>query len=225
MGLFDKDNEYPDGVVTGRFFKAVDRAASVQAPAIRSYVERVKSKHPDKSAAELQEVLDGQFKKVTVGSGAGTGGLAAMPGIGTLVSLAGIAGESVLILELCGFYTLASAELKGIDISSEAHRRALVLAAVSGLSGNELISALTAEGSLKSITSLRGIKGASSRDLKVVNSALGRIAMKQVRKRFRGALVRKVMPFGIGALLGARENAKISDALVKQVRELLDELN
>ena len=148
-----------------------------------------------------------------------------MPGIGTLLSLGSIAGESVVLLEACGLYALASAQLHGINIDDEQRRRTIILTAVSGASGNELVQALTEDGALTSIKSLRGLKNASGKDLLAVNSMLGRIAFKQMRKRFGGALVRKILPFGVGAVLGARANRKIADGMISQVRRLMSELD
>lgn len=237
MGIFSKKDkkqestnladrsDYPSGPIAGRFFSAVDSAASVQGPAVRSYVKKLESKHSAKSLEEKQQILDKHFRTLATGSGLGTGGLAAMPGIGTLLSLGSIAGESVVLLEACGLYALASAQLHGINIDDEQRRRTIILTAVSGTSGNELVQALTEDGALTSIKSLRGLKNASGKDLLAVNSMLGRIAFKQMRKRFGGALVRKILLFGVGAVLGARANRKIADGMISQVRRLMSELD
>lgn len=236
MGLFSRKKsseatpalheraDYPSGPIAGRFFAAVDRAASVQEPAVRKYVQKLDSKHSAKSLEERQAILDKQFRNLATGSGMGTGGLAAMPGIGTLASLGGIAGESILLLEACGLYALASAELHGVNISDEQHRRALILVTVSGASGNELIQALTQDGALTSVKSLRGLKNASGKELIAINSTLGRMAFKQMRKRFSGALMKKILPFGLGAVLGARANRKIADHMIEQVHGVIADM-
>lgn len=112
-------SSYPSGPIAGRFFTGVDRAVKVQAPVIESYVKKLQDKNPGKSVSEHQEALDKRFRTIATGSGVGTGGLAAVPGIGTMMSLAGIAGESVALLEVCSLYALASAKLHGLDISDE----------------------------------------------------------------------------------------------------------
>lgn len=221
---FSQLEDYPQGAVAGRFFSAVDRAASVQQPAIRNYVKKLNENHGGKSVEERQAILDKHFRNLAVGSGAGTGGLAAMPGIGTLASLGGIAGESVLLLEACGLYALASAELHGVDIKDEQHRRALILTTVSGASSNDLVDALTQDGALTSVKSLRGLRNASGKEMVAINSTLGRIAFKQMRKKFGGALLKKLLPFGVGAVLGARANKKIAEHMTQQVRRVITEL-
>lgn len=37
------NKEYPSGPIAGRFFKGVDRAASVQQPAVHAYVQKVEA--------------------------------------------------------------------------------------------------------------------------------------------------------------------------------------
>ncbi|QNH96303.1 hypothetical protein [Corynebacterium anserum] len=221
---FSDLKDYPQGAVAGRFFSAVDRAASVQQPAIRSYVQKLNAKHSGKSVEERQSILDKHFHNLAVGTGTGTGGLAALPGIGTLASIGGIAGESVILLEACGLYALASAELHGIDVGDEQHRRALILTTISGASSNELVNALTQDGALTSAKSLRGLRNASGKELVTINSTLGRIAFKQMRKRFGGALLKKLLPFGVGAVLGARANKKIAEHMTEQVHRVIAEL-
>ena len=216
--------EYPSGPVAGRFFAAVDRAASIQEPAVRSYVKKLSEKHSARSIEERQEMLDKHFRNIATGSGLGTGGLAAWPGIGTLASLGGIAGESILLLEACGLYALASAELHGVDISNEQYRRALIYVTVSGASTNDLVQALTADGALTTVKSLRSLKNAPAKELVTINSTLGKLAFKQMRKKFSGALMRKILPFGVGAVLGARANRKIANHMVKQVHSVIADI-
>lgn len=221
-------DDEPTGPVAQRFFAAVDRTVAIQEPVIRGYVQRIQGKHGNKSLAEQQKVLDAHFTNLATGSGAGTGGLAAVPGIGTLASLAGIAGESLLLIEVCALYSLASAELHGVDISDPETRRAVVYLAISGATGKDLVAALTADSTLGSAKSLRNIARlarSNKSELLKINSVLGRAALRQLRKRFGGAMVQKIMPFGIGAVLGAKANRKIAQDMVRQVHVFVDGLD
>lgn len=218
-------SSYPSGPIAGRFFTGVDRAVKVQAPVIESYVKKLQDKNPGKSVFEHQEALDKRFRTIATGSGVGTGGLAAVPGIGTMMSLAGIAGESVALLEVCSLYALASAKLHGLDISDEEHRKTIVLIAVSGATGKDLISALTEENALAGVKSLRGLTKVKGKDMVQVNSILGRFAFKQVRRRFGRSMFGKLLPFGVGAVLGGKANRTIADGMIKQVHAFVDEFN
>ena len=213
--------DYPDGAIARRFFGTIDKVVKAQGPAVTKYVQRLKSKHSDKSLAQQQQILDKQFMNVATGSGAGTGGVAAFPGIGTALSVAGIAAEAALLLEVCAIYALASAELHGVPTASEEQRRAIVLLTVAGAGEKDVIAALSQDSALTSVKSLRGLRSASATQLMKANSVLGRIAFRQIRKRFTGAMFRKVLPLGVGVVLGAGANRKIAKEMIEHVHSYL----
>ncbi|KAB1503961.1 hypothetical protein F7230_02320 [Corynebacterium sp. 320] len=219
----DPDNKnYPKDKVARMFFSTIDRVVKVQGPAISSYVQRIKDKHPDKSLAEQQEQLDKQFLMAATTTGAGTGSVAAFPGIGTALSLAGIAGEAVLLLEACAAYAIASAELHGMDTSDEEIRRTIVFLAVYGANDKEIVAALTQEGALSSVKSLRDLRRSSRPQLMKANSILGRMAFRQLRKRLKKSMFRKVLPLGVGVVLGASANRAIAKEMIKHVHGFIN---
>ena len=215
--------EYPGGMIASRFFAAVDRSAKIQAPAIKSYVKKLTEKNADKTLAQKQEILDKQFTNLLTGTGAGTGGVAAVPGFGTLLSVGAIGGESILVLEACGLYALASAHLHGIDIEDEEQRRAIVLLSVSGADDNELVSALSQGSTMASVKSLRGVTKAPKKELPMINGVIGKLALRQIRRAFAKGLFRKIMPFGIGVVLGVTANRAIAKAMIEQVHQFVTE--
>ena len=215
--------QYPEGMIASRFFAAVDHCAKIQAPAIRSYVEKVTAKHADKSLDEKQSVLDKHFTNLLTGTGAGTGGIASVPGLGTLLSIGAIGGESLLVLEACGLYALASAHLHGIDIDDEEHRRAIVFLTVSGADNNEIVSALSQGSTMASVKSLRAVTKAPRKDLPMINGALGKLALRRMRKTFAKGMFSKIMPFGIGVVLGVTANRSIAKTMIQHVHRFLAE--
>lgn len=215
--------EYPNGMIASRFFAAVDRSAKMQAPAIRTYVEKLTSKHPEMSVDQKQEMLDKHFTNLLTGTGAGTGGIAAIPGLGTLLSIGAIGGESLLVLEACGLYALASAHLHGIDIDDEEKRRSIVLLSVSGADDNELVGALSQGSTMASVKSLRGVTKAPKKELPMINGVLGKLALRQMRKTFAKGMFRKIMPFGVGLVLGVTANRAIAKTMIEQVHRFVAE--
>ena len=134
-----------------------------------------------------------------------------------------------MLIEVCALYALASAELNNIDISKEETRRAVVYLAISGATAKELVQALAEDstfGSLKAANDLRGsrkLRNPSSVELKQANNVLGRFAFRQVRKRFGGAMFKKVLPFGVGAYLGAKANRTIAEQMIDNVHVFIRE--
>src|SRR5580698_9515541 len=92
----------------------IESGARVQAPAVRAYVERLRSGSPDATPAELVAKLEKHYLAAVMASGAAVGSAAAFPGIGTLVAMSAIAGETVVFLEATAVFVLAVAEVHGI---------------------------------------------------------------------------------------------------------------
>ena len=57
-----------------------------------------------------------------------------------------------------------------------------------------------------------------------VNGRLMRYAVKEVSKRFRSAWIGKILPFGIGAVLGTMANRKIAKRTVGNAYDSLGPL-
>lgn len=212
---------YPRGMIVNQFFSAIDRTTKVQAPVVEKYVDRLRKKHHTKTNQELQRVLDKQLLRATTLSGAGNGALAAFPGVGTLISAGVVGGEAVVVLEVCALYALASAHLRGIDIHAQEEREAIVLLTVAGSSGKDVIAALGQAQGVKGALSLRSLGTLTKRQLTDINSTLGRLAFRQMRKKFGDAMVQKLLPFGVGAFLGGRANRKIARQMIKQTQVTL----
>lgn len=213
--------DYPDGAIASRFFGTIDKVVKAQNPAVSKYAQRLQDKHSDKTLAEQQKILDKRFMRIATSSGAGTGGVAAIPGIGTIISLAGIAAEAALLLEVCAVYALASAELHGVPTNSEEQRRTIVLLTIAGVGEKDVIAALAQDSTLGSVKSLRSLQLIPRSQLMRANSVLGRIAMRQMRKRFSKAMFRKILPLGVGMVLGAGANRKIAKGMIDHVHTYL----
>lgn len=217
-GIADLDE--PDGKLARQFFKAVDKASEVQAPAIEKYVNYIRSRHGRKSVARQQKVIDRHFRTLATGTGAGTGALAFFPGIGTLLSAGAAGGEALGVVEVFALYTLSSARLRGVDISHREARRRLILFSIAGAAGNEAVSAASGA---KGIGGLRKLGSASDAEKRTINSRLGRIAFRQLRRRMAGAAFAKMLPLGVGAVLGARANRKLAHMMIRHTHAVLSD--
>ena len=131
--------------------------------------------------------------------------------------------ESVVFLEIAAWYTLASASLRGIDIEEEERRRSLVLVTLMGSSGTALVAAAMGDEPLRkqapekdpaaSLIARLGIP-----QLGGLNKVLIKQAQKRIAKSARLAIVGKLMPMGIGAVVGAGANRKIGKTLLERAR-------
>lgn len=207
------------GVVGKSFISTLDRAVSMQSSTIESYVGRLRRKNPKASPEEIQQLIDKHFIRLASGSGASAGAAAAVPGIGLATGTAAIAGESVLFLDAAAFYTMASAHLRGVDIRNPERRRALVLLTLLGSKGVAVIEAMvgdiTQPGSAGSFSPGTILGKFSAPTLSNANSRLTKMALKQVSKRMMRSWVGKIMPLGIGAVLGGLANRRLASDLIE----------
>src|SRR5215213_9210692 len=110
----------------------IERGARVQAPAVKAYVDRLRRSDPNASPAEVVKKLEKHYMAAVMASGAAVGSAAAFPGIGTLVALSAVAGETVVFMEATAVFVLAVAEVHGIPADHRERRRALVLSVLVG---------------------------------------------------------------------------------------------
>lgn len=199
------------------FIGAVDKAVQLQTSTIRTYVDWLRRQNPDATPAEIQKLMDKHLKNTVTGTGAGVGAAAAVPGIGLFSGAAAVAGESVLFLDLAAFYAVASAYLRGEDISDPERRRALVLSLLMGTKGLAIVDAMLGDdaGKIPGKSTLAKFSGPT---LANTNNVLQRIAMRSMRKTLRRAWLGKLMPLGIGAIAGTTANRKLADGVIDNVQ-------
>ena len=199
------------------FIGAVDKAVQMQTSTIRTYVNWLRRQNPDATPAEIQKLMDKHLKNTVTGTGAGVGAAAAVPGIGLFTGAAAVAGESVLFLDLAAFYAVASAYLRGEDISDPERRRALVLSLLMGTKGLAIVDAMLGDdaGKIPGKSTLAKFSGPT---LANTNNVLERIAMRSMRKSSRRAWLGKLMPLGIGAVAGTTANRKLADGVIGNIQ-------
>ena len=220
LGSDPKTVEDNAGPAARVFIRALDRAVALQTGVIVKYVARLRRKNPEASPAQFQDKLDAHFRRLAAGSGAGVGAAAAIPGIGLLTGTAAIGAESLLFLDAAAFYTLASAHLRGVDVTDPQRRRALILVALLGSQGSAIVD--TVVGDLSSASAARAAKVPATSwigrlspvKLGGINSRLLKAALKRFSKRLTRGWVGKVMPLGIGAVIGTVANRKLAKDVI-----------
>ncbi|BCI54554.1 hypothetical protein NIIDNTM18_38320 [Mycolicibacterium litorale] len=196
----------------------IERSSRVQAPAVKAYVDRVRAGDPAASPAEIVAKLEKHYRTAVMASGAAVGSTAALPGIGTLTAMSAVAGETVVFLEATSLFVLAVAEVYGIPAHERERRRALVLSVLVGDDGKRAVADLIGPGR----TSGAWIAdGAATLPLPAVSQLNSRL-LKYFVKRYtlkRGALAfGKVLPVGIGAVVGGLGNRMMAKRIIENSR-------
>ncbi|MBS7547090.1 hypothetical protein [Dietzia massiliensis] len=199
------------GPAAGLVTAALRRAIRGQAGAARAYVRQLRRAHPDESPARIRERLDSRFLAAVTASGAAVGATAAVPGIGTIVAFGAVGAESLVFLEAAAFYTLAVAEVHGIDVREGEHEELLVMTVMLGASGTAILAnAVGSSGGAGSLAS----RSLHVPGLKEINRRmLSRFVRKFAVKR-AGLAVGKLAPAGLGAAVGGWGNRRLGRTVV-----------
>ncbi|WP_067864788.1 hypothetical protein [Nocardia shimofusensis] len=203
----------------GAFEKTVvtllENGAKLQGPAVEKYIERLRRAHPGETPDQIVARIEKQYLLAVTGSGTAAGATAAMPGVGTVASLATITAETAFFLEASALYTLAIAAVHGVAPEAKEQRRALVLAVVLGDSGMQIVERSVGR-SAKNWGTLLGDKvpGLSSMN----DSLMKRFIVKFLTKRL-ALMAGKVIPMGIGAVIGGFGNRALGRVTVDNARK------
>lgn len=199
--------------------RAIERSERVQGPAVRAYVERLRGRDPDASPAQIVTKLEKRYLAAATASGAAVGATAAVPAIGTLLALSAVAGETAVLLEATAFFVLSVAEVHGIPVDNRERRRALVLAVLVGDKGKRAMADLLGPGRTSGAWLSEGAATLPLPAVSEFNSRLLRYFVKRFTLR-RGALAfGKLLPVGLGAVVGAIGNRMMGKKIVGNARE------
>lgn len=179
-------------------------------------VGKLAQKHPDASITELIDIATDAYIKKSALFSAGVGAGAAIPGTGTAVGVALTGGELATFAVNTVLYVLTVARLQGIDTSNLQLRKTLVISAVLGEDGAQLVADQLGLGVINwaktQITSM------ATPTLKSVNTRLANYANKKLAQKIGQNAVGKLVPFGIGAAIGYLSGRSIAKTTVEGIR-------
>ena len=195
--------------------RALDRAVDVQTAPAQAYVRRLRSSHPDESPAQVAERLDKNLVRAVGTAGTAAGATATVPGIGTLASFGAIGADAVAFLEAVTFHTIAKATVYGVDVSRRDQRELLVSIILLGSTGNAIVERAAHGRKGKSVAR----KATELPELGRINSIVfNKLVRGFVFKRLKGSFA-KILPAGIGAVLGGWGNVKAGKLMVSRSKE------
>jgi hypothetical protein len=193
---------------------ALDRALSIQQPAVAAYVARIRRRKPGASPAEVLTMLEHRYLAAVVGTGAAAGGAAALPAVGTAATLASGAAEVAAFVSATAVYVLALAEVYGIPMHDAHVRRALVLTVLLGDVGELAL----AGADVPAKHWARVIGHTNSKEIKGLNAQITQLLLARFGARQSALLLGRALPFGIGAGVGAAGNAALGRGVVLSAR-------
>jgi hypothetical protein len=202
----------PDGV-RGRVLRAaVERALRAQQPLVTAHLAKIRRKDPGATPAGVVEALGRRYQLAVAGLGAAGGGIAVVPALGTVASLATATAEAVAALNAAVLYTLAVAEVHRLPVDDVERRRTLVLGVVMGEGGAALIRKVTGgkDRWARSVTEALPLQV-----LGPVNNTLTRWFVKRYVTRQVALAVGRSLPLGLGVLIGGAGNVIAARAVIR----------
>lgn len=205
-----------------RFERGFDRALSVQRPVVLAHLRSIRSRRPDATPTQLIAILERRYLTAVTTGGALVGASAAIPAVGVGASLALSGVETAGFLEATALFAQSVTEVHGIAIEDPERASTLVMTMMLGQGGQELLKQFAGQ------AAGGGGRNAFWGEMITKNlpsAALGPIAdqiQKTFVKRFAasqgGSIVGRMIPFGVGAVVGGGGNHLMGRRVVQSAR-------
>ncbi|GAA1049230.1 hypothetical protein [Arthrobacter russicus] len=212
-----------DGQPKPALQNALLQAVESQRPMVRANLRRLRRKYPQASPAELAVRLDREFINTVTGSGAAIGATAIIPGIGTLASMGISAAATVVFMETTALYALSIAELHGVHLQDPERARTMVMAIMLGEEGTALMQsfagrALGRGGSPLTTWGTMLGKNVPMGAMKMVSSRIQKMFVRRMVVSQGGAMLGRMVPFGVGAVIGGAGNLMMGRSVVRATK-------
>lgn len=194
----------------------LDKAIGLQTPLVRKNIARARQRNPEATPAEVVRTLERMYVSALTGTGIAVGGAAAAPAVGTGIALALSAGEAFSSLELSTLFVLSVAEVHGVRLDEIERRRTLVMGILLGRSSSATIGKVAERTGQHWGRQL--VSKVPLATLRQINSVLGPNFITRYGTRQGIIVLGRVVPFGIGAVIGGGANAALASLAVRAAR-------
>jgi hypothetical protein len=199
--------------------QVIERSTRIHGPAAEAYVARLRRAHPGASPAEVDAKLEKRYLAALTASGAAVGSAATFPGVGTLTAMSAGAGETVFFVEATALFVLAKAAVYNVPADHRERRRALVLAVLVGDDSKRAIGELIGPGRTNGGWLAEGMASVPLPTLSRLNTRMLRYFVKRYTVRKGALMFGKMLPVGIGAVVGGVGNRMVGKKIIGNARE------
>jgi hypothetical protein len=203
--------------------RGIDRVLTVQRPAVLAHIRGIRRGRPTATPEEVIRTLERRYLAAVTTGGALVGASSAVPAIGTAAALALSGVETAGFLEASALFAQSITEVHGIVVDDPDRARALVMTMVLGTAGSDLVTQLAGQasgGGGKAV--FWGEMITKSMPRAIVGPIADRLK-KTFLKKFAVAqgtnVVGRLIPFGIGAVIGGGGNHLLGRQIVRTARE------
>ncbi|SDM98123.1 hypothetical protein SAMN04487766_11013 [Actinomyces ruminicola] len=199
--------------------RALDRALDIPAARIEQRVARMRRKYPWATTPDLCAIAGSRLRRDAGLSSGAVGACAALPALGTGLAFTLTVGQSAAFLTSAVTYVLTVAELQQVHLVDVDRRRTLVLSALLGREGSEIVS-----GSLGLSTlfwAAQSLAGLPLPTVKSINARLARQMAKRTAAKSGALAIGRLVPFGIGAALGWSGGRSLASQVIEGTQAAL----
>lgn len=204
--------------------RGIDRVLTVQRPVVLAHIRSVRRSRPDATPEQLIRILERRYLAAVTTGGALVGATSVVPAIGTGTALVLSSVETAGFLEASALFAQSVTEVHGIVVDDPDRARALVMTMVLGTAGSDLVKQLAGQvtGSGTGKSAFWGEMITKSLPRTVMGPIADRIK-RTFLKRYAVAqgtnVVGRLIPFGIGAVIGGGGNHLLGRQIITTSRE------
>ena len=218
-------NQARDSVKSDGVQAKIYQAISIQRPVVLEYVKSLRRENPDATPTQILKTLEKRYVATVTITSTGVGASAAIPAVGTGIALTLGLADLLFFYETSALYVLASTELHGIEVKDAERARPLVFGMLLGEKSQSKVSKIVMQaagaGSINTARTVAARTVATHSVGKALpqgwgevltqqlpDSALAPLATVLARQALKaggkvaGRTLGKVLPFGIGAVVG-----------------------
>ena len=213
-----------DGTVNPMAAKAISKLLSVQRPIVLAYVRSVRRRHPHATPAQMADILADHYKNLVTGGGAATGATAVIPGLGTGAALGVAAVETGAFLEGSALYAQSIAEIHNLPVEDPARANALIMGLMLGNDGKDMVKKVAAQAQGEDVPRRDAAWGAMitkqipTQMVDMLTKQMRKAMFKRYARKSAGSLIGRILPFGIGAVVGAAVNRKMAGIVIENAQ-------
>ena len=203
--------------------RGIDRVLTVQRPVVLAHIRSIRRGRPNATPEEIIRTLERRYLAAVTTGGALVGASSAVPAIGTGAALALSGVETAGFLEASALYAQSITEVHGIVVDDPDRARALVMTMVLGTAGSDLVKQLAGQAA--------GGGGKSVFWGEMITKSMPRAVVAPIADRIKATFLKKfalaqgtnvvgrLIPFGIGAVVGGGGNHLLGRQIVRTSRE------
>ncbi len=194
----------------------LDKAVAVPSATIHAHVDRLRTRNPEATPAQLIGILEKQYLMAVAASGGAVGAAAAAPAVGTGTATALTATDVAAFFAASAAFALAVADVHGVAVDDVARRRTLLLATVLGEQGAKTVGEQTGLGNAAWAKGL--LLNMPTTTIRRVNGALTRRLVRRQAAKHGALAFGRLLPFGIGAAIGLTGGRALGKTVVDGAR-------